>query len=65
MAAGRCVVQNANIKSKYNETQGLLEARFIAILDPAGSSCFLFVCLFVASFLISGTFNLKIYVDPC
>ena len=36
------------VKSANNETQGLLEVSFVAVLVPAGSiSCFLFVCLFL------------------
>ena len=39
----------------YNETQGLLEVRSVAILVQAGA-IWVFVCLFVASFFISGPF---------
>lgn len=41
------------VKSTYNETQGLLEVRFIASMAPAGAIWFSF---FVASFLLSGSF---------
>lgn len=47
MATGRCVTEYADIvNSTRDETQGLLEVTFVAILVPAGS-----ICLFVCSFL--------------
>ena len=48
------------VKLAYNETQGLLEVRFIASMVPAGAIWFSF---FVASFLLSGSFDLKISVQ--
>ena len=47
----------------FNETQGLLEVRFLFILVLAGSIWVFSV--FVASFLISEPFNLKIYDNSC
>ena len=50
-------------KTMFNETQGLLEVRFLFILVLAGSIWVFSV--FVASFLISEPFNLKIYDNSC
>lgn len=41
--------------------QSLLEVRSVNILVPAGCIWF----LFVASFIISGAFSLKIYINFC
>ena len=57
------------VKSGYNETEDLLEVRFIATLVPAGSIWFFvvvvlgffFVSLYYLS--VSGHWDLKIYVN--